>query len=73
MRERTRKYFGDIVSAERIDAPRVIPVKESPDDDLINEILWDAFNGRGKRAARVRENDATADEYIEEVEEDIYL
>ena len=63
MRTRTHKYFGDIISEERINAPRVIPIREQPDDEMINEILWDAFNGRGKRAAAEVVEDSLATEY----------
>ena len=69
--ERAHKYFDGIVSAERIDAPRAIPVKEEPIDELL-EVVWDALNGRGKRAAAEVVEYELADEYKELVEE-MYL
>ena len=71
MRTRTHKYFGDIISEERINAPRVIPIREQPDDEMINEILWDAFNGRGKRASKKNKTSQIANEYYIHPE-DIY-
>lgn len=68
-RERTKRFFGDLISEERINAPRVIPIKEQPDDEMIHAILWDAFNGRGKRSAQPIIEDDLAIEYDEDLVE----
>lgn len=68
--QRAIKYFGDIVSVDRINAPYTKP-KSAVDEQLL-EVLWEAFNSRGKRAAAPVEHCATADEYkpmFEEYEE----
>lgn len=69
-KSRTKKFFGDILSEEVIMNPR--QKVDAVDYDLINEIMWDAFNGRGKRASKPVEEDLTAKLY-EQYPEDDYL
>lgn len=69
---RSVKYFGDIVAPERIMQPYEKAVKQPVYDAELLAIYWEAFNGRGKRAAAPVEHCATADEYkpmFEEYEE----
>jgi hypothetical protein len=70
MFERRTKYFGDILSAERLKTPRQIKKKDPVDYELIDEVLWEAFNGRGKRASKPVTADETADKYYTEEEND---
>lgn len=67
-KKRSIKFFGGIISEDRINAPRVIPVEDN-NDELLNEILWDAFNGRGKSASAPIEKDTTADDYYMNIED----
>ena len=67
-KERSMKFFGDIISEDRINAPRVIPVEDN-NDELLNEILWDAFNGRGKYVSAPIEKDTIVDDYYVNIED----
>lgn len=67
-KSRAKKFFGDILSEEVIMNPR--QKVDAVDYDLINEIMWDAFNGRGKRASKPVEVDETARLYTEDPEID---
>lgn len=63
--DRARKFFGGIVSEERMDAD--LKMVDRVDWDLVNElneVLWDAFNGRGKHAAKKVKKSKVADEYF---------
>lgn len=59
--ERARKFFGGIVSEDRISNPR--HKVDATDYELVNSIMWDAFNGRGKRASKKVEHCSITDEY----------
>lgn len=61
MHSRAIRFFGDIVPIERINAPYEKP-KSAVDEGLL-EVLWDALNGRGKRAARKVKRCKVSDEY----------
>lgn len=68
---RTIRFFGDIVSADRINNP---PVKTESAEKLENdaalaELMWDALNGRGKRAAEPVKEDRVSVIYFEPVED----
>lgn len=67
---RTKKYFGDIIPAARINAPRTkIKTPDAIENDAaLLEVIWDAMNGRGKRAAEPVEPCETAGAYYEDVE-----
>ena len=69
MESRTEKFFGDIISPERIRSPRPKKLEPCEDEELL-EVLWDAFNGRGKRAAEPVEADAVADLYDKPIEDE---
>lgn len=69
---RSVKFFGDIVAPERIMQPYERAVKKPAYDEELLQIVWEAFNGRGKRAAAEVVHCTTADEYkpiFEEYEE----
>ena len=60
---RSVKFFGDIVAPERIMQPYNRAVKKPAYDEELLQIVWEAFNGRGKRAAAEVVPDTTADRY----------
>lgn len=70
--ERARKYFGDIIPEDRLlktkaelEVEKQVNVEH---DDFINEILWDAFNGRAKHSTSVIDVESNENDYYEEVE-----
>lgn len=65
--DRALKFFAGIVPEDKIINPKPVAPTTDP---VLEEILWDAFNGRGKRAARKRERSKLADEYIIKPEDD---
>lgn len=69
--ERTIRFFGDIVPEARIisPAPRRIPAEVETDEELM-AIMWEAMNGRGKRAAAPVAEDRTAMIYYAPVEDE---
>lgn len=64
---RALKFFAGIVPEDKIINPKPV---DSTIDPVLEEILWDAFNGRGKRAAKKRKKSKLADEYIIKPEDD---
>ena len=62
---RAKKYFGDILSEEAFER-KVLP--PDPDADF-SALMWEAFNGRGKRATKKNKKEVITDDYVfEEVD-----
>ena len=68
--ERAERFFGDMVSHERIHKPYEKKTEPVVDEALL-EVIWDAFNGRGKRASKKNKTSQIANEYYIHPE-DIY-
>lgn len=71
--DRARKFFKGIVPEERMSAD--LKMVDRVDWDLVselNEVLWDAFNGRGKYVSSVIKEDLVAEEYYINIE-DCYI
>lgn len=68
---RTVKYFGDIVSADRMNNQqgKTESAEKLENDAALAELMWDALNGRGKRAAEPVEEDRVSVIYFEPVED----
>lgn len=58
--ERKRKFFGDILPEEAFHR-KIVP--DNPDADL-SELMWEAFNGRGKRSAKKVKKSKVTDDYV---------
>lgn len=68
MSSRAKRFFGDIVSEELVEKnEKMVCIV---DYDLINEVMWDAFNGRGKRASKPVKKFELADDYYLHPEDD---
>ena len=67
---RAMKFFGDLLPESVIYSPR--HKAESYVDEELLEVIWDAFNGRGKRAAKTVSK-SNVDEYLIPQTEDEYV